>query len=114
MENNMPIRIEPGYLVVFQKQYDVREYKTLAFNDAYGRLYCADEDFFFDLNEYNNPNMENDYYRITRVYGLQEYPDTVDFNSEYIRELLYDTRVKKMTKSEIEEALGYKIEIVEE
>ena len=114
MKNNMPIKIEPGYLVIFQEKDSLKEYKTIVFNDSEGSTYCANEDWFFDLYEYNNLNMEDEWFKITKVYGLQKYSDVVDYNSEHIRELIYDASVKRMTKSEIEEALGYKIEIVEE
>lgn len=56
----MPIEIKPGYLVIFQEKDSLKEYKTIVFNDSEGSTYCANEDWFFDLYEYNNLNMEDE------------------------------------------------------
>ena len=112
MKNKMPIEIKPGYIVVFLDKGLLTEHITVALETNNGYVYCADDYGWYDFKEDFPDGMENESFKIVKVYGLAKRGLNL-FNVNG-RELLYDASVKKMTKSEIEEALGYKIEIVEE
>lgn len=111
-ENKMPIEIKPGYIVVFLDKKTRVADRTVALEKANGEVYCADEYGWYDLKKDFSDGMENESFKIIKVYGLPKREGTL-FSVDG-RELLYDASVKKMTKSEIEKELGYKIEIVEE
>ena len=54
------------------------------------------------------------YNKITKVWGYPEYAECMWYNDTDERPLLWERpSAKKMTKAEIEEILGYEIEIVE-
>lgn len=111
-KNNMPIEIKPGYIVVFLDKGLLTEHITVALETNNGYVYCADEYGWYDLKEDFPDGMENESFKIVKVYGLTKRGSNL-FNVNR-RELLYDASVKKMTKSQIEKELSYKIEIVEE
>lgn len=111
-ENKMPIEIKPGYIVVFLDKAMKEQIYTVAIQNEKGEVYCAYQFGWHHIKEDYPNGFENKYYKIVKIYGLSERGG--DLFSVDGRELLYDASVKKMTKSEIEKELGYKIEIVEE
>lgn len=111
-KNKMPIEIRPGYIVIFLEKGFEKEHITVALETNNGYVYCADDYGWYDIYEDFSDGMENEFYKIYKIYGLPKRGSKL-FSLEG-RKLLYDASVKKMTKSEIEKELGYKIEIVEE
>lgn len=83
----------------------------MVFSDKYGNLYFANNSCWIDFDLYNNEKMESDYYRIVKVYDPKD-KGPMSFTPTG-RELLYDADPKKMTRKQIEEILGYKIEIID-
>lgn len=111
-ENKMPIEIKPGYIVVFLDKAMKEQTYTVAIQNEKGEVYCASQFGWHHIKEDYPNGFENEYDKIVKIYGLSKRGG--DLFSVDGRELLYDASVKKMTKSEIEKELGYKIEIVEE
>lgn len=111
-ENKMPIEIKPGYIVVFLDKAMKEQIYTVAIQNEKGEVYCAYQSGWHHIKEDYPNGFENKYYKIVKIYGLSERGG--DLFSVKGRKLLYDASVKKMTKSQIEKELGYKIEIVEE
>lgn len=111
-ENNMPIEIKPGYIVVFLDKAMREQTYTVAVQNEKGEVYCASPFGWHHIKEDYPNGFENEYYKIVKIYGLPKRGG--DLFSVEGRKLLYDASVKKMTKSQIEKELGYKIEIVEE
>lgn len=111
-KNKMPIEIKPGYIVIFLEKGFEKGHITVALETSNGYVYCADKYGWYDIYEDFSDGMENEFYKIYKIYGLPKRGSKL-FSLEG-RKLLYDASVKKMTKSEIEKELGYKIEIVEE
>lgn len=113
-ENKMPIEIKPGYIVVVQRKVNREEEATVALPNKKGEIYLASSYGFHDLKtDFGNESFENEIYKITKVYGNPERGSGFDCYWD-LREVLYDSEKRKMTKSEIEKELGYKIKIVEE
>lgn len=113
-ENKMPIEIKPGYIVVVQRKANRKEEATVALPNKRGEIYLASSYGFHDLKtDFGNESFENELYKITKVYGNPERGSGFDCYWD-LREVLYDSEKRKMTKSQIEKELGYKIEIVEE
>lgn len=111
-KNKMPVEIKPGYIVVFLDKAMKEQIYTVAIQNEKGEVYCAYQFGWHHIKEDYPNGFENEYYKIVKIYGLPKRWE--DLFSLEGRELLYDASVKKMTKSEIEKELGYKIEIVEE
>lgn len=112
-DDKMPIEIKDGYLVVFQDLDDNKLIYTIAFTDKYKNIYCANNENWFDLGEYQNEIMCSRFFKIIKVYGKRSVGGAISFSTLY-RDLIYDAvPKKKMTKSDIEKILGYEIEIVD-
>lgn len=120
MKNNIPIEIKPGYIVSIKglEGKGDNAYNTIVFVNEKGKFCCGEGSCCFELNDFNNPEMENrewhGIWAITHVWG---YPANIEHLCRYDkindRPLLWE-RTMKMTKREIEELIGCKIEIVEE
>ena len=111
-ENKMPIEIKPGYIVVFFDKEKNEQTYTVALQNAKGEVYCTYQFGWHHIEEDFPNGFENEYFKIVKIYGLSKRGE--DLFSVDGRELLYDDSAKKMTKTQIENELGYKIEIVEE
>ena len=70
-------------------------------------IYC------FEFSDFDD-NMKSTFHKITKVWGYPEDAECMWYNNTDDRPLLWERpSAKKMTKAEIEEILGYEIEIVE-
>ena len=68
---------------------------------------------WFKLSDFDD-NMKSTFEKITKVWEYTENPESMWYNDTDERPLLWERpSAKKMTKAEIEEILGYDIEIVE-
>lgn len=122
MKNNMPIQIKPGYLVAIQDNMGAngRVFNTIVLTNKEGAIYCTDGEYRFNLNCFNNPDMEgSEWHKGLNIVYVWGYPKNIErlccYENTNERPLIWKRNYyKKMTKSQIEEVLGYKIEIVEE
>lgn len=69
-ENKMPIEIKPGYIVVFLDKGLLTEHITVAIETNNGYIYCADDYGWYDFKEDFPDGMENESFKIVKVYGL--------------------------------------------
>lgn len=69
---------------------------------------------WFKLSDFDD-NMKSTFNKITKVWGYPKYAKNMWYNNTAFKPLLWERpSAKKMTKAEIEEILGYEIEIVEQ
>lgn len=112
--DGLPIDMKPGFIVVIINKSDKdNPIYTMALPDSFGNIYFANNHHIFDIEDFDNEEMDSGDYKIIKVYGYSSHSDFIFFDQVNNRKLLYDAEVKKMTEKEIEEKLGYKIEIVD-
>lgn len=60
MKNKMPIETKPGYLVAIQDNMGANGmvFNTIALTNKEGVIDCTDGEYRFNLNYFNNPDME--------------------------------------------------------
>lgn len=108
--------IKPGYLVVTRNgdEFIVTEGE---YSPGKTSLIMVDETgWYIVLNDnYINTHLSIcSEYAIEKIYGLSSvFGDALKFSIKNRRLLWENPKVKKMTKEDIEKALGYPIEIVE-
>lgn len=113
-ENKMPIEIKPGYIVTIKDKNFSRTIDAIALPAIDGSLYFANNDVSYDYKkDFNGLGFKTDEYEIVKVYGNPKKSVPIKLG-KYDRDILYDANRQKMTKSQIERALGHQIEIVEE
>ena len=78
-----------------------------------GQKILTNGTYCFEFSDFDD-NMKSAFHKITKVWGYPEYAKNMWYNNTDFRPLLWERpSAKKMTKAEIEEILGYEIEIVE-
>lgn len=78
-----------------------------------GQKILTNGTYCFEFSDFDD-NMKSTFHKITKVWGYPEYAKNMWYNNTDFRPLLWERpSAKKMTKAEIEEILGYDIEIVE-
>ena len=78
-----------------------------------GQKILTNGTYCFEFSDFDD-NMKSTFHKITKVWGYPEYAKNMWYNNTDFRPLLWERpSTKKMTKAEIEEILGYEIEIVE-
>lgn len=113
-KNKMPVEIKPGYIVTIKDKNFSRTIDAIVLNTIDGSLYFANNDVSYDYKkDFNGGDFKTPDYEIVKVYGNPPKSAPIKFG-KYDRDILYDANRQKMTKSQIERALGHQIEIVEE
>lgn len=112
--NKIPVEIKPGYIVAIKDKDFSRTIDAIALTTIDGSLYFANNDVSYDYKkDFNGGDFKTPDYEIVKVYGNPPKSAPIKFG-KYDRDILYDANRQKMTKSQIERALGHQIEIVEE
>jgi len=118
---HFPHEIKAGYMLVAKETDNNRTYNLLVSYNNKDKLGCSNPQYdnWFDIEklsagfEYLDSTTNKPVIVIEAVYGRA--PNKLMFDKDPTqRHLLWKREVKKLTVSEIEQLLGYKIEIISE
>ena len=106
--------IEIGYIVEVTVIGDERIKYLCTATIWNGEKILTNGVFWFKFSDFDD-NMKSTFDKITKVWGYTECAECMWYNDTDDRPLLWERpSAKKMTKAELEEILGYEIEIVNE